>query len=798
MKKLLLLSILAIGSLTFTANARGAANRALNFQLRETSSILTDYRVEIPNTLIDTDSKSFTMAAWFCVEEFKSVFPVTDANKTINQGIILGQHNRAVSTTTSGSFLLGYDLDGNIVVRTDKNNAQITSDAKIKPGEWAYVAYAYDEPTNRGIIYLNGKQVAFGYGKNSSFTWESTDPVIVLGDQNFNGDIDEFQYFNRVLTNEEMELAYNNRPDLVEGLVALYDFNEPVEGYVATFANKATDSAKASINATYYKNEYGSSMRGLYSRKSSEEVQPVYTVGRALPAEYCTIEGNYAYSTDDRLTTALNFTSNNGREYELNGLQSASDKSLYLDRTASVVSFTRGETVTLRAANNGEWMHCYAYIDLDRDGDFVPELDESTLAVLPGSELLAFNCYSSQCYEIEKDGNKPSSDLEETTYRNSLGESVGASGRPSDALTFTLPETMRPGDYRLRFKVDWNNIDPCGHPDQTAQTLAANGGCIVDVTLRIVKPAHDIARQITLHSSDEKLGTVRFEGFKASTITTDENVTIIAEPVDADAYLYNWTDKDGNEVGRLDNFVYDKEEGNELTGNFRQHYQITVDDEDGKVSMRMPLGVVNSGDYVDKGTQLTVSCSCLNKTLSELWINDENVFDQYDNGYTFTVDKTIVIRPVYVSPIWTMSIASQGCGTVVVATDFDEYSNEPAGEIFTDGSEIEDGTFFYIFAIPGEGEEVTSLNVDGDDYDKDSLEVTLCSDGTYIMEYAALDDVNISVVFTENTAAIDAVEVADPRARYFNLQGIEVNASALDPGLYICRSADKTFKVVKR
>lgn len=799
MKKFLLLTIVAVlGAFAFNAQAKGAANRAINFQLRESSSVKTDYRVEIPNTMLDAQASSFTFAAWFSVGKLETVFPISNANKAINQGVIFSHEKRSVSVSNSGSFCVAYDMDGNVLVCSDKNNANLVSEAKVTPGQWDYVAYSYDAPTNRGILYLNGKEVGFSYGKNDSFVWETDNPVFVLGDQNFNGDIDEFQYFNRVLTPEEMAAAADNRLEEIDCLVALFDLNEPVEGTIATYANKAPNG-NADLKAVYYKNEYGTSMRGLYSRSSSEEVEPTYTVGRLLPAEYCTIDGNYAFGSNARLTTAMSITGNKGHVYNDTQLQSATDKALYVDHTSRPLSFSRGETVTMQATNTGEWMHCYAYLDLDRDGEFVPVLDEETMAVQPASELMAFNCYSAVCYELEKDGTKPSSEQEGTTYHNSLGESVAASGRPSDPLTFTIPENLRPGDYRLRFKVDWNNIDPCGHPDQQAQTLAANGGCIIDFTLRIVAPAHAEAREITVVSTDETLGLASIDGFATTTVLTDENVTVVATPTDPDAYLVKWTDKNGVEISYSETYEYVSAEANVLTATFRRHYPVTVvKEDDAKVTLRVPLGVVSAGDYVDEGSELTVIATCPFKTLSALWINGENVFDRYDNGYTFTVEGPVEIRPEFVSPLWTISIATEGNGSVVVASEYDETTYEPTGEFYADGDEITDGEIFYIFAIPGENETIESLVVDGDDVDIDSDDVVLLSDGTAIYEYAAVDDVVISAKFTDTQAAITDITAAPADARYYNLQGVEVGAASLMPGVYVCRTADKTYKVVIR
>ena len=48
---------------------------------------------------------------------------------------------------------------------------------------------------------------------------------------------------------------------------------------------------------------------------------------------------------------------------------------------------------------------------------------------------------------------------------------------------FTCPST--PGTYRMRFKTDWNSIDPAGDSNPTNDNFKQNGGGIIDVTLYI-------------------------------------------------------------------------------------------------------------------------------------------------------------------------------------------------------------------------------------------------------------------------------------------------------------------------
>ena len=74
-------------------------------------------------------------------------------------------------------------------------------------------------------------------------------------------------------------------------------------------------------------------------------------------------------------------------------------------------------------------------------------------------------------------------------WRNSAGEE---NGNNTWALpTFVAPS--EPGNYRMRFKIDWNSIDPAGNAGNAegGNTLKANRGTLIDVTL-CVAAAEDV------------------------------------------------------------------------------------------------------------------------------------------------------------------------------------------------------------------------------------------------------------------------------------------------------------------
>ena len=138
----------------------------------------------------------------------------------------------------------------------------------------------------------------------------------------------------------------------------------------------------------------------------------------------------------------------------------------YEDLTAGTEKFTveAGSEVTPSIGYVGEWMHGYVYIDLNNDKQFSFNADGADQTA---TEVVSYSYYKDQ---------------------NSKGEAVASSCNVNPMPSFTAPTT--PGTYRIRFKVDWDNIDAGGSVLSTNHILN-NGGGIYDATLEVVEPVTD-------------------------------------------------------------------------------------------------------------------------------------------------------------------------------------------------------------------------------------------------------------------------------------------------------------------
>ena len=176
----------------------------------------------------------------------------------------------------------------------------------------------------------------------------------------------------------------------------------------------------------------------------------------------------------------------------------------YEDLTAGTEKFTveAGSEVTPSIGYVGEWMHGYVYIDLNNDKQFSFNADGADQT---GTEVVSYSYYMDQ---------------------NSKGESASSNCNVNPMPSFTAPTT--PGTYRIRFKVDWDNIDAGGSVLSTNHILN-NGGGIYDATLEVVEPVVDGISTINAEVANGEAQLFTVDGVQISKLQKGLNIVRSAD-----------------------------------------------------------------------------------------------------------------------------------------------------------------------------------------------------------------------------------------------------------------------------
>lgn len=150
---------------------------------------------------------------------------------------------------------------------------------------------------------------------------------------------------------------------------------------------------------------------------------------------------------------------------------SVSPQLIYRNFTDNVFKAKAGETLTPSIAyKNGGWMNGFVYVDLKNDGKFDASFDETTHKATEGCDLMSY-------YYIET--------VEDQSGYKYDGTAISGNNRNNlTTPAFKLPENLTPGFYRMRYKIDWGNLDPAGRMTST-NSIQQNGGYIVDVRLNV-------------------------------------------------------------------------------------------------------------------------------------------------------------------------------------------------------------------------------------------------------------------------------------------------------------------------
>jgi len=166
----------------------------------------------------------------------------------------------------------------------------------------------------------------------------------------------------------------------------------------------------------------------------------------------------------------------------------------FIDLTSQCVVLVAGAPAKVEFAWEGTWMNSFVYLDRGNDGKFDPTLTADNLPAAD-SDIMSF------------------SNLD---LKNSVGGNAG------DGNTMILPEftvpALEPGLYRMRFKVDYSNVDPGGATEEQVgkgNSCAQLGGTIADAMAWVISPTTSLDGIIL--SADN--GTLKLSGLDGGGFT---------------------------------------------------------------------------------------------------------------------------------------------------------------------------------------------------------------------------------------------------------------------------------------
>ena len=308
------------------------------------------------------------------------------------------------------------------------------------------------------------------------------------------------------------------------GQEPLAEEGETTPAEPAMVLNATADEA----TATFLGTTSATAVFNVIMNDEAETENDAFALTFTITAGEKTLGGEFNYEKQDTPDekypvsfdkTALN-TSAHGRMLNSFSLQQAgkekqtksvkTSKAAYEDHTADEpFTVEAGSELTASFDYTGEWMHSFVYIDFDNDGQFSYKEGQWDQA---GTDLVAFSFYS-------LDSN-PKNDA---SGYNSVGDELTGDARN----TYVAPSFKAPakaGEYRIRFKFDWNCILPGG-----SSTILEDGGGVWDATLKVVEPVVDGISTINAEVANGEAQLFTIDGVKLNKLQKGLNIVRTAD-----------------------------------------------------------------------------------------------------------------------------------------------------------------------------------------------------------------------------------------------------------------------------
>lgn len=729
------------------------------------SNKLTAYRLEVLDNLLGergvTDErigKSFTIAAWVNLR----ALPAGGMSYIMGHGA-QGHFNQ------NGSLVLMVNKDGDFYVKGNKTNYSLTEKANI--GEWIYLAVAYDYDNNSITVYKNGEilgaTVELGDSKLEIF---ADDPCIFyVGGSLYDGFCDEFQFYNKALTQEEAAQAMIDA-STVNNITALYNLNEEVDGTTGAFANQI-EGEKANINAVYNKISGTTKWQG---------------------------EGEFPYTT----STPTSPTLVDGRAFAVTLEQPATGGSFEIRKDGAAITsgdkFENGTVLSIVATPDAGYQVSSILVN-----GVAIEGTEFTVSVTTNVTI--------EFTEAE---------VEYCTPTFSQGREVG---HITSATTTGAVANLNYTDTGTGNYDNYNKI--------VDRSMAVKAGQTIEVTVQAQNGRWGVERIFVDLNGDGQFSAdemvIKYGDTSNSNNNLDNVVAsfTIPENFSAKKTLMRVLFTDGDTQGGddacgayVDGGFYDFEM-RIVDAAYTVTYANATPDL-GTVTVKAGENAISSGDEIEAGTELTIEVAPNESVkIASFTINDENrLNDLKNNTLKITATSSIDIKVSFKSTQYTFNLVNvtPNSGSVV-AKNYDTQAE------IANGDKINEGDYITITLTPNKGEKViglknneeaVDLNNEVDDYGN-YMEYSFEAKGDVSIEATFSKLVGITSTNADLTAYYDAasqtLNIGDnATAVIYDLAGNAVmnvsekqkNLASLNSGCYIVKveasNITKAFKVIKR
>lgn len=460
---------------------------------------------------------------------------------------------------------------------------------------------------------------------------------------------------------------------------------------------------------------------------------------------------------------------------------------VYSDRTDLVLVAKAGQTVNIAPKGKGEGTHSFFFVDFNGDGVFTPAFGLTTHPA-EGSELVSFDRMN------RGEGYFDSADK---SYPDAYTDLAAVVMPP-----FTIPATLAPGTYRMRYINNMLSYNPCGI--STYQSIADVGGSVIDMSLRIVSdggPEHTV----TIAANNPEAGTVSFvapataDAGAQTLVTTERVVTVKAEPV-GNAVFVRWTDAEGALLSTDAVYTHRGETDVQLTAWFG--YAVTWSaTEGGRISVTYAGEPLAADDVVICDEEISVRLYAESGfEVVGLTANGRDVELSPESSALIAVTSPLHLHAEFARAVPRLTLTSDGHGSIAAYTSITS-DGKPDGALLRSGSELHEGDVMHLFIYPDNNRVLIRLRVnDGEtarDYTPDMLDAD--ASGVFMrLPVEVKGNVIVHGVFSTVSSGLSAVEADGTQVDYFDLRGRRVAPDRLVPGVYIVREGTRTRKIIIR